>query len=262
MKKKFVAVFLLVMLAVSLTSCVKVDIDLKVKKNGKVDATVIFAMSEAAGDYGGSMDEMGFSEEELAEMKKNGWKVEAYSQDGYSGYRMFQSNIESLDVAKIWSTEGSGDSVLTKKGSTYVLDLPIGGILGEQTEEDPVDMVAMLRSFGASMKFRITLPVKPISHNAMSVSEDGKTLEWDLMSMQKGDRAHVEFKAGGGFLMYALIGAAVLAVLGVIFAVVGKKKNVAVPQQIPVYAPSPVQEVNPPQETAQYTQTEQQNNQE
>ncbi len=262
MRKKIVAVFLLVMLAVSLTSCVKVDIDLKVRKNGKVDATVIFAMSEAAGDYGGSMDEMGFSEEELAEMKKNGWKVEAYNQDGYSGYRMSQSNMDSFDVASLWNKDSSGDNVLTKKGSTYVLDLPIGGILGEQSEDDPIDMEAMLRSFGASMKFRITLPVKPIDHNAMSVSEDGKTLEWDLMSMQKGDRAYVEFKAGGGLLKYALIGAAVLVVLGIIFVVVGKKKNAAGSQQVPVYAPSPVQEVNPPQETAQYTQSEQQNNQE
>ena len=34
-------------------------------------------------------------------------------------------------------------------------------------------------------KFKMTLPVKPISSNASNVSEDGKTLEWQLMPGQK-----------------------------------------------------------------------------
>ena len=231
MKKKFAILSILLILAATLTSCVKLDVDLKVKRNGKIDAAVLLATSESVSDFGVGLDEMGFSGEDLKEMQKNGWQIEAYNRDGFIGYRITQSDVGINQIMKVVSqVDGESADVLTKKGTTYTLDIPVSGILGGGAESELAEMASMLRSFGASMKFRITLPDKPLRHNATTVSEDGKTLGWDLLSMETGESIHVEFKAGGGFLKYALIMSCLtLAVAAAVILIARGKRNHTAP---------------------------------
>lgn len=44
-------------------------------------------------------------------------------------------------------------------------------------------------------EYKVTLPEKPISSNATSVSEDGKTLTWK-MTYRKKNSVQYEFKLG------------------------------------------------------------------
>lgn len=241
MKKRILAAIMLLMLAVSLTGCMKMEVDLNIKANGKMDAKILSAFNESMTSMA-ETDDIGYSEEDLEKFRKNGWKVEEYNQDGYAGYVLTQSNVSTKALRDALSNSDSESptvEILTKNGSTYILDLPLGGMMPEASEDDPMDVVGMLKSFGASVKFRITLPSKPISHNATKVSEDGKTLEWDLLEMKAGETVHVEFKAGGGFLKYALImSAVVIAALAVVLLVSKKKKGDAT-QTVPVnYQPN------------------------
>lgn len=45
------------------------------------------------------------------------------------------------------------------------------------------------------LEYKVTLPEKPISSNATSVSEDGKTLTWK-MTYRKKNSVQYEFKLG------------------------------------------------------------------
>ena len=256
MKRKIAALTLLLVMAVSLSSCMKMEVDITIKNNGKMDAKILYAVSEQVMAMAES-DEFGYSEEDLAEMKKNGWKVEEYREDGYFGYVMTQNNVSTKAIRQALANDegdSSASEMLTKNGSTYVLDLPLGGLMPESSEDDMFDTMGMLRSFGASLKFRITFPSKPISHNATKVSEDGKTLEWDLLELKEGETVHAEFKAGGGFLRYALIMSAVVLAVCLIGFLGLKKKKAAAPvpntEQVSYsYAPEATPVYPEPQQT-------------
>ena len=79
----------------------------------------------------------------------------------------------------------------------------------------------------SDIKFIVTLPNKPISHNATTVSEDGKTLTWDLADKDT-QNIQFEFSLINPLLIYGIIGGAVLLLIIIIILIVvkiKKKKN-------------------------------------
>ena len=70
----------------------------------------------------------------------------------------------------------------------------------------------------------MTLPNKPISHNADSVSSDGKTLTWNL-SMTSQKAIEFEFNFNSFPLIPVIIGAAILLIIIIIIIVIKGKKG-------------------------------------
>ena len=223
MKKRIALLLSLVMLALMLTSCVRMEMDFTIKKNGKVDASILYAVDTSMGSMS-DLDDAGLTApEDLEDMREEGWDVQPYSDGTYQGYRMTRKNVEMKDALDS-TAMGETDIAFTKKGSTYILDIPL---FDSDTDSESMEALSMLKMVGGSFKLRLTLPNKPVSHNATNVSEDGKTLEWDLLSMTPGQTVHVEFKMGGGFLKYVAIMTVILLVVVAALFLLSKKKQPA-----------------------------------
>ena len=88
--KKFLRSLLAVVMTFSLSGCIRINIDINVKKNGKADITVLYAtldMSSVAGNSGS----LGLTPEQVEEYRSEGWTVEDYKEDEYAGYVLSQA---------------------------------------------------------------------------------------------------------------------------------------------------------------------------
>ena len=78
------------------------------------------------------------------------------------------------------------------------------------------------------MKFTLNLPVKAISSNATTVSNDGKTLEWDLLNLGESGSIEATYSLISIPLVIVLAVVAVLliaAAVVVVILVIKKKKQ-------------------------------------
>ena len=222
MKKRIIVFILLLVFAMSLTSCMRIEADITIKKNGKADMSLLYAIDQSMNSFGGDDTNIDFTDE-AERLEAEGWDVQLYSDGSYTGYRATRTNVELSETSDILGDEG-GTGTLRKEGSTYILD--ISGFGDDESVEDAMDSLALIKSFGGSIKIRITFPTKPIAHNATYVSEDGKTLEWDLLDTRLMGKIHAEFKMGGGFLKYAVIVSCItLAVAFIVFLMLRGNKN-------------------------------------
>ncbi|MBR5640851.1 MAG: hypothetical protein IKW92_01815 [Firmicutes bacterium] len=199
------------LMLVLLTGCVKIELDISIKSDGKADVSMIYAMADSALDPGDSA----MSPDELAEYEQDGWSAEEYSQDGYTGVLLKKTDVDLSDEEILDGSTGS----IRKEGNLYIVDLDV---YGSDSAEDFLETASWLKSSGGSFIVRLHLPVKPETHNATTVSEDGKTLEWDILEMDGKEPIHVEFKTGGVGAALGSVGkvigivAAILVVIGVI----------------------------------------------
>ena len=186
MMKKLICSLLFIAVTVCLSGCIRVKVDITVKKNGKADITMLYAAQEALASMTDSEDTIfSMTPEKAEEYRKDGWDVAEYAEDGYTGYILSQKNADLSKASLTEDAEGS----LRKEGSLYIVDFDP---LSEEDRENLSVYGPFIKSSDGYMTIRITLPVKPEKHNATSVSEDGMTLEWDLLEMK--EPIHVEVK--------------------------------------------------------------------
>ena len=216
-KKAAAMALSLCMLLVLLTGCMKIELDINVKSNGKADLCLLYAMADSAMDAGGG--DAALTPEDIEEYEKEGWTAEDYSQDGYTGVVLKKSDVDLSETEVMEGAEGS----IRKEGSTYIVDFePVS----KEDQADFAETASWLKTMGGSFVVRVTLPVKPVSHNATSVSEDGKTLEWDVLSMDVTQPIHVEFKTSNPALIIG-IAAAAAVVIALIFVAMKSRKQPA-----------------------------------
>ncbi|MBQ2094484.1 MAG: hypothetical protein II474_01150 [Firmicutes bacterium] len=215
-KKAAAMALSLCVLLVLLTGCMKIELDINVKSNGKADLCLLYAMADSAMDAGGDAS---LTPEDIEEYEKEGWTAEEYSQDGYTGVVLKKSDVDLSETEVMEGAEGS----IRKEGSTYIVDFePVS----KEDQADFAETASWLKTMGGSFVVRVTLPVKPVSHNATSVSEDGKTLEWDVLSMDVTQPIHVEFKTSNPALIIG-IAAAAAVVIALIFVAMKSRKQPA-----------------------------------
>ena len=214
--KKIAATILsLCLLLVLLTGCMKIELDINVKSNGKADLCLLYAMADSAMDAGAG--DAALTPEDIEEYEKEGWTAEDYSQDGYTGVVLKKFDVDLSETEIMEGAEGS----IRKEGSTYIVDFePVS----KEDQADFEETASWLKTMGGSFVVRMTLPDKPVSHNATSVSEDGKTLEWDVLSMDVTQPIHVEFKTSNPALIIG-IAAAVAVVIALLFVAAKSRKQ-------------------------------------
>ncbi len=174
------------------------------------------------------------SKQDRQAYEKKGYKVERYSKDDYKGYRFTKSfkNIEDIRLEDInfnvetdineavAETEGTiantkessldlKASIFTKDGLNYKASIP------RETTGDS----SSLNSY-FDMQLVVTLPNEVINHNADKVSNDGKTLSWNLVS--NDGNMEFEFSLISKYVIYAVIGAIVLLLLIIIILIIKK----------------------------------------
>lgn len=264
-----------------LTGCVKYDMTMDITKED-VKVGLIYAMQSSY------VTDSTMFDETKKEAKEEGYTVEDYKDDDYTGIKMYKS-LGSLDSL----SKGKGDAIsitdlfsdeTNKLDKTKLFKLENGvykaNFVFDATDEDSLaggsnsndaeeedslfnedgldvdedddsditldgddadkdsgsaDLNQALS--GIKFKFEVTLPNAAVSNNATKVSDDKKTLTWEV---SYGSKANVEFsfKTTNNMITYIAVGAvAVVVVAGVVILIVkkkgkGTKPNMAMPNQV------------------------------
>lgn len=225
--RKIKAFLLSFFLIAALTGCVRFDATINVKRNGKMDIAISYAVLDVTDREVGEI----LSDEQIEEYKDDGWDVEEFKDGGYSGYIIKKkdvpvSELENSNKNKKTALSDELKSLkLTRKGMKYTLDWDIAEEAKElSAASEYSDYVKMS---GAQMKVKINLPSKAVKSNATHVSEDGRSYEWDLLNFDDPDGIHLEYKLIDTKMMIAgVVSLAVLiAVVTVIIVMLRKKKK-------------------------------------
>ena len=227
--KKIRALLVALVSVVCLTGCMRFNTTVTVKNDGKLDVTMLYAMMDMS-DYG--YDEGAITESQMQEYKDQGWEVEEYNQDGFKGYTLSKKDITANELGssmKDTQSELSGESSsinFSKQGLKYTLDWKV-------FDREQGEQISAYKNYftmsGGYMKITVNLPVKPSASNATYVSEDGKTLEWDLLNLGPEQNIHLEFVLINIWLIVGLCVLAFLIVAAVVVAIVvsSKKRKIA-----------------------------------
>lgn len=254
MKNKFKLVLVGLLSLVLVTGCsMKENIHMDIKANKDVTISMTTAMDDELIDTmanSNSLDSSGSStdapkltdeqrwkylEESLGDTSDDlkEWTKEKYEKDGFKGYTFTSKTLKLDDLTgdksssnyDIFSDEKIDNAKLfIKNGSVYKSNFS-----GDMSKDDSLKNTS---SYSSSMDlfeitFSVTLPTKPKSHNATKVSDDGKTLTWDLT---KESDIQFEFSMGPNILLYAGIVVLVVVVIAVVVIIVSgtrkKKENV------------------------------------
>ena len=231
--KRFRTVFLSMMCIFCLTGCMRFNTTITVKNNGKLDVSMMYAMMDM-NDYGYDADSL--TDDQIQDFENKGWEVEEYNQDGFKGFIVSKKDVTAKELAASMEntqSEISGDTSsinFTRHGIKYVLDWKV-------FDNDEGEQLAAYKNFftmsGGYMKMTVNLPVKPSASNATSVSNDGKTLEWDLLNLGPDQSIHLEFMLINIWLIIGLCAIAFVIVACIVLAIVlsSEKKKVVQIQQ-------------------------------
>lgn len=229
MKKRIATLCLVLVLVLSFTACIRFEATVKINTNGTADIRMLMAVSDALASMGDGQP-MGLSEEKIAEYKANGVTYEEYTDvdGGYTGYILSRKGI-AMQARENKGNETGMESILDGEvfkveGKHVTIDF---APMSDSEYEESGSYLSMLKNYGGYMKFNLELPVKPTNHNATAVSEDGKTLTWDLTKLKANESVHAEFDMPSGTFLAWLIPLICVIIAAIVAAIilVKKKKN-------------------------------------
>jgi hypothetical protein len=202
---------------------------LKVNSTGTVDISIQYAISKSMASLAGTDSIL--DEENIKSLQEQGYTCTPYSDGDYDGYVLTKHEVPDFKEG-IFNNPAS----LTKEGSKYIIDIPWNTNDEESSAAQLAAAGAMISSQGGYAEVVLILPVKPISHNASYVSEDGKTLTWNLLTMGSKSSLHVEYDINSFVVLWLIriaIAIAIVAVAAVLIIVIikllkkrGKKSDV------------------------------------
>lgn len=165
-------------------------------------------------------------------------KYEKYEADGFKGY-IVTKELGNLDDF-VASEETERTSITGDLESKKFFAKTANGyksIMKLDKSSNDMSSISQYQQMGAlfDIKFVITLPNKPISHNATSISEDGLTLTWNLLTLTD-ENIDFEFKfesnvakkdeaTSSNLMLYLGIGGLILLIAIVLLIVFSKKKD-------------------------------------
>lgn len=234
---KKMKLFSLLLLIVLMTGCVKYNIGMEVGKDKSVTITIIDAIQSDYSSYGDT-------EDEADTMAEKGFTKEEYNEEGWVGFKLTKkykniNDISSKDAVKVELSDildEDKDEIkvyFQKKESllktTYIANFTIDMGSGDSSYS----------SYASSMdlKYSVKLPVKSDKQNATSVSEDGKTLTWNL-TYGKVNEINYEFSMTNKTVYVAAGAIVAIVIIAIIFVVASKKKKNPMPMNGGMPAPN------------------------
>ena len=228
LKKKFLkkvsTLFLVGAIACSLMGCVRTEIGLDIHEDETADISMMAAMADAYSN-GESFSEETFGEGTIKEFKEAGGTVTPYEEDGYKGIILKKTNVplddlndkgfdfnkdmvESSDLTASDEERTDASDTSSKelfrithdKKGVYTITYVYTGLSDFDTGSSSsylgdMDMNSLISASGGYMKYKVTLPVEVIETNADTISEDKKTLEWNLLDKKYAEEPpYMSFK--------------------------------------------------------------------
>jgi len=229
-KKKWSLLAVIILSLLLLSGCAEVECHLTINKDSSADVQYKFGIN--SGLLGLLSSE---GENPLDTMRRDaesqGYKVVNYSNDQITGIiasKHFKTLEEATNIEKLFIND---DNQVNIKGETplriekgffkdrYYLDGHIDLTDMKEKPEDELEGLGNAMLSQIKMRFILTLPYKATNHNASSVKDDGRTLEWQLIpGMDNKIQVDVEVPnirniilcVGGGILILIVVGAAII----------------------------------------------------
>ena len=196
MKKRIVCLCLALLVTMLLVGCLRMEIKVKVNEDGKTaDVRTMVAMSDELTAMADSESE-DFTAEEIAELNAKGYTYEQYkdAEAGFTGYILDRAGVplQEVNLSDMETgMDGQSDaSIITVNGNhAEIRFVPIT----EKNFKDAGTYLPMIETYGGYLRFVLELPTAPTDHNATSVSEDGKTLTWNLTTLSPDEEIFATF---------------------------------------------------------------------
>ena len=186
--KKYLRLLVVSVLLIGLTGCVSLDTNVVVNKDKSMEFSMkeeidLSSMTGDEGDENATVSD----ETDIEALKTKGYIVEEYDNEGVKGYKISKkftsidevtakNGTETPFVVEKWLDDGNDSNMFSLKDGVYSANWIMAEDDKKAGEMDGVDS-ELLNSL-INITYTITLPNKPLSHNATSVSEDGKTLTY------------------------------------------------------------------------------------
>lgn len=213
-----------------LTGCIRFNTSITIKGNGKMDVNMLFASMDTSSYSDGDSSSSGLTPEQKKQYQDDGWDVQDYSSAGYKGFTLSKKNVDLKDINATMkqtseNTNQSSNFSIKREGLKYVLKWQV---YSDSDKGSMSQAAPYIKQASGYMKFTLNLPVKAISSNATNISNDGKTLEWDLLNLGESGSIEATYSLISIPLVIVLAVVAVLliaAAVMVVILVIKKKKQ-------------------------------------
>lgn len=220
MKKLLSLISVMAILLVALTGCVSVNYEVTLNEDGTADVAYIYGFEKEM------LKQLETSAEDMtSDMKENAeeseYEIEVYSDDKIEGFKA-KKHIENLSEISMEDAFGSENVKDSEENQIKIEKKAFKTVYSQKAN---IDLSAMDESTASmvTMKYVIKLPVKVGDNNASEVSEDGKTLTWNLKA---GEVNEINFKASGNSsVMMIILIIAVVVIVAIALILIFSKKS-------------------------------------
>ncbi|ADM69091.1 hypothetical protein GMA19_01257 [Paenibacillus polymyxa E681] len=231
--QKILLFFMLVCCLLALTSCARGDIHVDVHLDQSVDMDATFSVNNQTLmmlDNPGLLDQLvkriqsnNVDVQPLAEQGRKGYQIKGHYQGDWSTNKKNPSQglhlPEGLEIKRAVSQH----FFTTNIDLTMKLDLP--RMLPEEAQ-GLSDKFKQMNVFARKLlerqldlNFSLSLPIQPATNNADRVSEDGKTLYWDIAPLESNELKLSVSVPNVRHIVYVAVTSLILIVIAVILLI-------------------------------------------
>ncbi|OMF50974.1 DUF3153 domain-containing protein [Paenibacillus peoriae] len=231
--RKILLIFMLVCCVLALTSCARGDIHVDVHLDQSVDMDATFSVNNQTLmmlDNPGLLDRLvkriqsnNVDVQPLAEQGRKGYQIKGHYQGDWSTNKKNPSQGLNLPEGLEIKRAVSQHFFTTNIDLTMKLDLP--RMLPEEAQglsdkfEQMNVLARKLLERQLDLNFSLSLPIQPATNNADRVSEDGKTLYWDIAPLESNELKLSVNVPNVRHIVYVAVTSLILIVLAVILLI-------------------------------------------
>lgn len=202
--KKIIAFVLLIAMMCTLTGCIRYRAEFRMNEDGSSVVRYLIAEPVLPGsdpeEVGETLSAV-FDDETREAYRRMGIEIKDYEEDGYVGCILeyvpqvvrTEVSVGGVEVDTVYFSpyyQVSGDRVIYENQFIPEID-PAYSVPGENAGGDLSAYYNTIKEMGGFFEVLIEYPVAPLSSNATEVSEDGKTMTWDIIETPT---VHIEFE--------------------------------------------------------------------
>ncbi|MGN8228030.1 DUF3153 domain-containing protein [Paenibacillus polymyxa] len=231
--RKILLIFMLVCCLLALTSCARGDIHVDVHFDQSVDLDATFSVNNQTLMM---LDNPGLLDRLVKRIQSNNVDVQPLAEQGRKGYQIKGHYQGDLSTNKKNPSQGlnlpegleikravSQHFFTTNIDLTMKLDLP--RMLPEEAQglSDKFEQMNVfarkLLERQLDLNFSLSLPIQPATNNADRVSEDGKTLYWDIAPLESNELKLSVNVPNVQHIVYVAVTSLILIVIAVILLI-------------------------------------------
>jgi hypothetical protein len=231
--RKILLIFMLVCCLLALTSCARGDIHVDVHLDQSVDMDATFSVNNQTLmmlDNPGLLDRLvkriqsnNVDVQPLAEQGRKGYQIKGHYQGDWSTNKKNPSQGLNLPEGLEIKRAVSPHFFTTNIDLTMKLDLPRMLPKEAQGLSDKFEQMNVfarkLLERQLDLNFSLSLPIQPATNNADRVSEDGKTLYWDIAPLESNELKLSVNVPNVRHIVYVAVTSLILIVIAVILLI-------------------------------------------